>query len=201
MYPSITADGDAVIPYLIDPVNLFAQEDSCTPFAIVPSWWSSFIFQILNGRQLSLYLYLSMLMGDRHVCHPTTFEIARDLGLSSSTMVFEAMNVLEENGFILRSRRTLPHLGSRRNIYQRPACEYTVIRLLRQKRIDGSLRPRPVTQPVAAEVEQLTIQGLRDLLGSRFAVYERAANVERDKVLLELLEEIHGERAGRRIPE
>jgi hypothetical protein len=116
-------------------------------------------------------------------------------------MVFEAMNVLEENGFILRSRRTLPHLGSRRNIYQRPACEYTVIRLLRQKRIDGSLRPRPVTQPVAAEVEQLTIQGLRDLLGSRFAVYERAANVERDKVLLELLEEIHGERAGRRIPE
>ncbi|HLI96371.1 MAG TPA: hypothetical protein VKT72_09830 [Candidatus Baltobacteraceae bacterium] len=110
----------------------------------MPSWWSAFIFQVLNGRQLSLYLYLSMLMGDRNICHPTTLEITRDLGLSSSTMVFDSMNVLERYGFILRTRRSLAELNSRRNVYQRPSCAYTIVRLLREGRIDGFLRPRHI---------------------------------------------------------
>lgn len=181
---------------IIDPLNIFSRDPGCSPLTIVPAWWSAFFFQILNGRQVSLYLYLSMLMSDTHVCHPTTFQIATDLGLSSSTMVFEAMNVLEENGFILRARRTLPHLGSRRNVYQRPSCEYTIMRLVRQKRIDGRLRPLPYSQPVAPEASALLDKGLQELLGPRFVEYESVSDDRKAPALSTILETLLAERAG-----
>ncbi len=148
------------------------------------------MFQILNGRQISLYLYLSMLMGDDSVCYPTTFQIANDLGLSSSTMVFEGIRVLEDFGFILRARRTIPNLRSRRNVYQRPACEYTILQLLREKRIDGHLRARPYSYPVSAEAAALMHRGLEGLLGVKFAEYHGAGEQDKEPVLRALLEEL-----------
>lgn len=176
-----------VILDLIDPSNVFGQSGSCAPLTTVPAWWSAFVFQTLNGRQVSLYLYLSMLMGERNICHPTTLEIRRDLGLLSATMVFESMNVLERYGFILRSRRSVDYLGSRRNVYQRPSCRFTIIRLLDHGRIDGNLRPTPYALPVAQEAEALIRAGIEDLLGERIQQYDATPDSEKAQALINLL--------------
>lgn len=155
----------------------------------VPAWWNSFIFQVLNGRQLSLYLYLIMHMGDGDECHPTTEEIAADLGLASSTMIFEAMNVLVRNGFIRRTRTTLPELGTRRNVYRRPPCEFTVLCLLRHKLIDVNLMPvlriaRPSTASAA-----LAERGLGALLGSEYAAFAASSDETKYDMLVDFLEQ------------
>ncbi|MEA2664167.1 MAG: Helix-turn-helix domain, partial [Candidatus Eremiobacteraeota bacterium] len=113
---------------MIDPANSF--NDVCKPFTEIPAWWSGFLFHVLNTRQLSVYLYLSMLADGDGTCHPTTNQIRQDLGLSSLTIIFDAMSVLEAYGFVLRRRQTVPGSTSRRNVYQRPSCEFTVLRLL-----------------------------------------------------------------------
>lgn len=133
-----------------------------------------------------------MLMGDRNFCHPTTFEIARDLGLSSSTMVFDSMNVLERCGFILRSRRSIAHLGSRRNLYQRPSCRYTILHLLSEGLIDGYLRPRPFSEPVAQEAQDLIRKGVEDLLGSGLHEYDVAHENVKTEALAQLLQTSSG---------
>ena len=168
---------------MIDPHNVFVENGPGLPLAKIPSWWSSFIFHVLNGRQLSLYAYLVMLMGDTQMCHPTTQEIASDLGLASSTMIFEAINALEVRGFILRARRRVEHLGSRRNVYQRPSCEHTLLALLRRKYVDGCLRPLPYHQGGSSEGEALRRQGLLSLLGDQYARYDRTADSAKADVL------------------
>ncbi len=124
---------------MIDPANSF--NDVCSPFTEVPAWWSGFLFHVLNTRQLSVYLYLCMLSDESGTCHPTSNQIRQDLGLSSLTIIFDAMSVLESYGFVLRQRGSVPGSNTRRNVYQRPTCEYTVLRLLQCERLDGLLRP------------------------------------------------------------
>jgi hypothetical protein len=141
----------------------------------IPPWWRSFVFQVLNGRQLSVYLYLLTLMGEDGYCSPTAREIATDLGLMGATMVFDAMNVLESYGFILRARNTaVSDSGMRRNMYQRPSCEFTVLHLLRSKRV----------QP-----QMLSEDGVRELLGTRYQQYTFAPPADRSAVLVALLQE------------
>src|SRR5690242_879978 len=114
-------------------------------------------------------------MGEEGYCSPTTRQIAMDLGLMGATMVFDAMNVLESYGFLLRSRNTaVSDSGMRRNMYQRPSCEFTVLHLLRSKRI----------QP-----HMLTEDGARELLGTRYQQYALAPPAERTAVLAALLRE------------
>jgi len=126
---------------LIDPDNAFT--DSCAPLAEIPSLWSGFLFHVLNPRQRSLYLYLTLFTGETGMCHPTKKQIRQDRGLASLTIVFEAISVLEQEGFILRRRQNFPELKSRRNVYQRPSHEFTVLRLLQASKTDGQLRPTP----------------------------------------------------------
>jgi SOS-response transcriptional repressor LexA len=146
------------------------------------------VFHLLNGRQLALYLYLSMLMGKEQICHPTAHEIANDLGLASSTMVFEAMSALEHGGFILRTRRMVIDLGSRRNVYQRPSAEYTILSLLRTKRIDGLLRPTQSDYSGRPEHETLRDGGLRALLGTDYEQYQSTAEETKTELLEKLME-------------
>jgi len=131
----------------------------------IPAWWSGFIFHVLNPRQIAMYVYLIMLMDERGVCRPTIEQIRKDLGLLSSTMVFESIAVLEEYGFFVRSRQTLPESRSRRNVYRRTACEYTLLRLLEANKIDGALNAVGSSESISAMAQHLVQQGLSEVLG------------------------------------
>jgi len=98
---------------------------------------SGFLYHVLNPRQVSIYLYLTMLACENDVAHPTTKQIRNDLRLASLSIVFGAIATLERYGFLLRERRKLQALNSRRNVYQRPSCEFTVLRLVELGKVDG----------------------------------------------------------------
>ena len=128
-----------------------------------------------------------MLSGKLGVCHPTANEIRADLNLSSGTIVFDAISALERNGFILRQRRTIKELNSRRNVYQRPACEYTVLRLLQLGKLDAELHPTPAHAQRSARSDELVAEWLRAILGARFAAYEAASRSDKMKILTDVL--------------
>jgi hypothetical protein len=146
-----------------------ASSDSCAPFVEIPIWWSGFLFHVLTPRQLSLYLYLTMLSRDTGTCEPTTKQIRQDLGVASLTSVFDAMAALEACGFIYRTRK------SRRNVYKRPTCEHTMLTLLCGSRVDGRFRPAPgFVNEMSEDSRQMRDEWLRGLLGERFAAYDSA---------------------------
>jgi hypothetical protein len=172
---------------MIDPANSF--NDVCKPFTEIPAWWSGFLFHVLNTRQLSVYLYLSMLADGTGTCHPTTNQIRQDLGLSSLTIIFDAMSVLETYGFVLRRRQAVPGSNSRRNVYQRPSCEFTVLRLLQTERLDGRLRPAPGSvNEMSGDARRLRDEWLRNSLGVHYALYESAPDEAKRGVLIEILQ-------------
>lgn len=156
------------------------------------------MFHVLNPRQLCMYVYLTMLSDDQGICHPTIDQIRRDLALLSDTMVFEALAVLEEDGFIVRTRRAFPDSRSKRNVYQRTACEYTILRLLENGRIDGRLRPVDAPEaPAAEESRQLVEIGLSSILGEAYNEYARADDASKKSVLIRIIsatleDRVHG---------
>jgi SOS-response transcriptional repressor LexA len=155
---------------------------------------SGFLYHVLNPRQVSIYLYLTMLAGESKVCHPTTKQIRNDLRLSSLSIVFGAIAVLERNGFLLRERRQILELNSRRNVYQRPACEFTVQRLLELGKIDGLLRPiSGAINEVSDDSRRLKDDWLRGVLGDRYATYAAAPEKAKADVLTELLQNVRAE--------
>ena len=171
----------AISRVIIDPHNAF--DDECAPFTEIPAWWSGFVFHVLNARQISLYLYLCMLLDGEGLCAPTVEQIRGDLGLSGS-IVFGALGALDAAGFILRQRRYLAMLRSRRNVYQRPACEFTVLRLLETGKIDGDLRAVPgPTHQMSGDAEQLKIEWLQGVLGEQFAAYADAPLATKAEIL------------------
>ncbi len=145
------------------------------------------MFHVLNPRQLSMYVYLIMLSDERGVCHPTIEQIRKDLGLLSTTMVFESIAVLEEYGFFVRSRESLPQSRSRRNVYRRTACEYTILRLLETNKLDGELVPAGSSEGASHDSRSLAEAGLKDLLGDRYARYAAASASDKRDVLMTIL--------------
>jgi hypothetical protein len=130
-----------------------------------------------------MYLYLTMLAEDRGVCHPTIEQIRKDLGLLSTTMVFESIAVLEEYGFFVRSRETLPESRSRRNVYRRTACEYTILRLLETGKIDGRLTAVSGGEPASQNTQELLHKGLREILGSHYHRYASAQGEDQQRAV------------------
>lgn len=152
---------------------------------------SGFLYHVLNPRQVSIYLYLTMLACEKNVCHPTTKQIRNDLRLSSLSIVFGAIAVLERYGFLLRERRQVPELNSRRNVYQRPSCEFTILRLLELGKIDGYLRPVSGTaSEVSDDSRRLKDEWLRQTLGDLYAPYAAAEDEEKADMLIGLLRAI-----------
>lgn len=142
-----------------------------------------------------MYVYLTMLTDDEGSCHPTIDQIRRDLGLLSDTMVFDALGVLEDYGFIVRTRRAFPDSRSKRNVYQRTACEYTILRLLENDRIDGELRPVGTSDvPAAEESRQLVEAGLSSLLAEAYNEYAQADAASKKSVLIRTINDILQER-------
>ncbi len=174
----------AISRVILDPKNAF--DDACRPFTEIPAWWSGFVFHVLNARQITLYLYLCMLLDGEGVCAPTVEQIRQDLGLSSS-IVFGALGALDAAGFILRERRYLPALRSRRNVYQRPSCEFTVLRLLETGKVDGELRAAPGAHQMSGDSEQLKTDWLTGVLGDQYARYAAAAPAAKAEILMRAL--------------
>lgn len=149
------------------------------------------MFHVLNPRQVSMFVYLTMLSEATGACHPTIEQIRDDLGLYSASMVFEALAILEDLGFITRERQSFPGVRAKRNVYRRTACEFTLIRLLERNLIDGELRPRRKDiAPAAEESKQLAEEGLRQILGSHYSRYQNATAAAKRDVLIEALETI-----------
>jgi hypothetical protein len=154
---------------------------------------SGFLYHVLNPRQVSIYLYLTMLACETNVCHPTTKQIRNDLHLSSLSIVFGAIGVLERYGFLLRERRQVPELNSRRNVYQRPSCEFTILRLLELGKIDGYLRPvSGATTEVSDDSRRLKDEWLRQTLGDLYGAYAAAPDDTKGDVLAGLLRIVRG---------
>lgn len=170
----------AISRVVLDPNNAF--DDACRPFTEIPAWWSGFVFHVLNARQITLYLYLCMLLDAEGVCAPTVEQIRQDLGLSSS-IVFGALGALDTAGFILRQRQYLPALRSRRNVYQRPSCEFTVLRLLETGKVDGELRALPGGE-MSSDSEQLKQEWLQGVLGDEYPRYAGAALPVKTELLI-----------------
>ncbi len=168
-----------------------SDDTSCSPFAVIPAWWGGFLFHVLNPRQVCMYTYLTMLADRDGRCHPTIDNIREDLGLYSSSMVFEALTALEDLGFIVRERRAFPGVRAKRNVYRKPSCEATVLRLLERGRLDGYLQPvGPSASPASAQAKELVVEGLRRLLGAAYERYERATPAAKRDVLIEALEQL-----------
>jgi hypothetical protein len=180
----LSLDDDSVVQ---NSVSRDGSLGECQPMVSVPAWWSGFLFHVLNPRQVSMYLYLIMLADDRGVCHPTIEQIRKDLGLLSTTMVFESIAVLEDYGFFVRSRQALPESRSRRNVYRRTSCEYTILRLLETNRIDGHLYPVGSGEPASEDARTLVETGLQDVLGEHYGRYASAPAEKKRDVLLEIL--------------
>jgi hypothetical protein len=159
----------------------------CEPLTEIPAWWSGFLFHVLNPRQVSMYVYLIMLSNDSGVCHPTIEQIRKDLALLSTTMVFESIAVLEEYGFFVRTRESLPESRSRRNVYRRTTCEYTILRLLETNKVDGDLCPAGAGEPASAEARELIDAGLRDMLVEDYDRYASALPGTKRDVLMHIL--------------
>jgi SOS-response transcriptional repressor LexA len=153
----------------------------------MPAWWSGFMFHILTARQVTLYLYFCMLGGESGCCNPTVRQISQDLGVTSATAIFAAIDALEESGFILRQRASgAPK--NRWNVYQRPACEFTVLTLLETKRVDGLLRPAPgFVNEMSLDSRALLRQWMVETLGGQITAYEDATDDEKAKVLMRSL--------------
>ncbi|HET7814715.1 MAG TPA: hypothetical protein VFL13_10120 [Candidatus Baltobacteraceae bacterium] len=150
----------------------------------------------MNPRQISMYIYLIMLTDGRGVCHPTIEQIRKDLGLLSTTMVFESIAVLEDYGFFVRSRQALPESRSRRNVYRRTACEYTVLRLLETNRLDGNLSPVGAPDDASEESRALVTEGMKKMLEGDYPLYAAAAPERKRDVLIEMLNKILRARSG-----
>jgi SOS-response transcriptional repressor LexA len=164
----------------MDPTDIFS--DSCEPLAQVPSWWAGFLFRVLTPRQMSLYLYLSLISSETGTCQPTTKQIRQDLGLTSLTIVFEAISALEDRGFILRQRK--PDLRSRRNVYQRPSCEFTILRLIERSCIDATLRPIPSATGMTSASSQLRDHWLSERLSEDYVPYLEATGAAKRALLI-----------------
>lgn len=183
--------------FILDDVNVVrtsvppaGSQGECAPMVQIPAWWSGFLFHVLNPRQISMYVYLIMLADDRGVCHPTIEQIRKDLGLLSTTMVFESIAVLEEYGFFVRSRQTLPESRSRRNVYRRTACEYTILRLLETNKIDGNLNAVGGSEATSEDAQQLVQQGLREVLDAVYYRYAESPDEEKRDALVGLINDI-----------
>jgi hypothetical protein len=167
----------------------------CHPLAPIPAWWSGFLFHALNPRQVCMFTYLTMIADHEGTCSPTIEEIREDLGLYSTSMVFEALAVLDDLCFIIRERRTFPGSRAKRNLYRRPPCESTLLKLLERNVIDEHLRPLGNhAAPAAAEARALVREGLQDLLGDRFPRYDEAAPENKRATLVEILQKLLDER-------
>lgn len=154
-----------------------------------PAWWRTFLFRVLTGRQITVFLYLLTCIDGKGECDPTTDEIRSFVGLNRPAMIFDALEALDRYGFIVRHRRMLPSTGGRRNLYRRPPFEYTILKLLENNVLDERLRVRHDEASYTPEVMQELDAAVREILTSGYDVYINAPDSERRELMMFALAE------------
>ena len=110
--------------------------------------------------------------------------------LESRSIVIKAIDDLVDRGFILKSAQ--PHVGriiGKRTVFQRPAPEFTLLRLFELKLIDSDLHPLATAadrqqsqkrETLARASDDVVKAGLRRLVGDEmFQVYSQMRTEER----------------------
>src|ERR1700734_1001648 len=148
------------------------------PFFALPSWWRRFLFWTLRPREITVYLYIVSLLDKNGTAFPTQAQVAYEMNLAGTDQIANAMETLERNGFIQRTRAKLEgrRTSSERTIYSRPAVEFTLITLLDRGKIDGDLYPTNKKSELLRDeldtTESAVELGLRNLLGTdRYTTY------------------------------
>jgi hypothetical protein len=169
------------------------------PFFTVPSWWRRFVFQVLSLRDLAVYCYLCSLTDKNGIAFPTQSQIASEMGLEKDAVI-SSVRKLHSLGFMLRELRQLPgaRTSSKRTVYQRPAPEFTLLRLIKSGIIGAGLAPVNKSQRSDDErdtSEAAVISGLKSLLGPK--LFEQLDPNDFDSVV-QTLEQRFTQRTGRR---
>lgn len=144
------------------------------PFVALPSWWRRFIFRTLSAREITLYVYVCTLLSKDGLAYPSYAQIANDVGgrLSSDTIA-RAMKQLTHYAFLIRNTQRISNF--QRIVYQRPAPEFTLIRLLETNAIDERLYPCGKENEIFVDeldtTESAVQLGLRSLLEQQYAEY------------------------------
>ncbi len=163
------------------------------PFFTVPSWWRRFVFTVLTPREWMVYGYVCCHTDPNGVAYPTYVNIRADLNISNKSVIARALSNLVSKGFLLQSSEApLDNHKHPRNIYQRPAVEYTLWRLITAGYVDGELRPL-IPRPTRASAKGAKSHwnggairhGLAALLGEEtYNVYSRAPTAEEKGTIL-----------------
>jgi hypothetical protein len=190
-----------------EPGNQYPRPGEIAPFTSVPVWWRRFIFKVLRSREFAIYLYIAMKMDAEHaVAYPPAREIQEAMDLKSDSAVFDALRTLEDMGFLRRRTRQLPNRTSRlhRNVYQRAAPEFTLLRLLERTGPEGRLGDKginelfdfcrcpspPLPDPHATtEVPRDVAAGLKRLLGATYDDYAFTEDGSKREALTTVLRE------------
>ena len=192
-----------------EPGNQYPKAGDVAPFASLPAWWRRFIFQVLNGRELQVYLYIVMMAdAENAIAYPLVESMRQHMGLRSDTQIFEALSNLEALGFIRRRRLKLPNRTSElpRNIYQRAAPEFTLLVLLKRGRVETGGRrgdkaidefldagycptPAPIDPKGRTAIPKDVAPGLKRLLGAEYEEYAFAPDGFKRERLMRLLQD------------
>jgi len=192
---------------VFDPGNQFGtRKGDRGLFFAIPSWWRGFLFHVLTASEFMMYGYLCAQMSKRATAFPTGEHFKRDLRRSTNTTVYRLVNSLEHLGFVLKKQHApLRKVLTQRNLYQRPAPEFTLLRLLELGLIDGDLLPVPQQKKATPKRKprvkaipdddysrrhgtavQLGLQRL--LTQGEYKVYQAAPSQQRASVLREVLQ-------------
>jgi len=173
------------------------------PFVAIPSWWRRFAFRVLSARELSVYLYVCTLLKKDGLAYPSHAQIANDIGGMSSDTIARAMKRLTYCGLLIRNTQRISNF--QRTVYQRPAPEFTLIRLLETSEIDARLFPPQKAKEFYVDeldtTESAVQLGLRSLLENWYAQYANSAEVNTPRGLIKFLSLRFQHRAGKSYPE
>jgi hypothetical protein len=171
-------------------------------YMTVPTWWRPFMYRLLKPRDIVVYLYVCSFMSDTGRSHPTLMQMQLDMNLSNAHSLIEALKRLHKYGFlVVKQQRVAGTWLIDRNVFYRPSPEYTLLTLLRTKKIDAKLNCSETLKDTVKKLLKASAQnkksafesgaskGLRQLIGGENFEHLRLTPADqRRECLIHLLE-------------
>ena len=120
----------------------------------IPTWWRRFIFSVLSPREFVTYCSIVAHCDRYGRALLTTKKLREYSGLTDNRRVNESIKRLVELGFLLRQEI------EKSTLFQRPALQFTLIRLLQEKQINSALLPLNGTIDKSPAALKSALQGL-----------------------------------------
>lgn len=186
----------------IQPSNVY-QKRNCGSFHPLPAWWRGFLFKVLRPEELVVYLYICSFAGQESVTYPSMEHMAGSLSFRSRSSISKIIKSLAALGFILYEKKPIRERNTTaRNVYQIPSQEYTLLTLLKKKKIGRNLRavarrgdpPSPQYLTIEQKSDNGVVEnGLSALLGAEYKNFEKVGT---QSALVSALEKRLSERMG-----